>query len=96
MFRRLAIYVGFLGLIFLYVVMCSKIAEVKPTLARYLQTPLLAAAYGFVGTIIVATFIGAHTAIYLFAPISLLSLRKAWNDTRPQDPTKEHKNFWTG
>lgn len=85
-----------LGLIFLYIAMCWKIAEVKPTLARYLQRPLFAAGYGLIGTIIAATFVGAHAAIYVLAPISLLSLRKAWNDTRPHDPTKEHKSFWTG
>jgi hypothetical protein len=94
--RGLVAYLGSLLLLFLYIVMCWKIAEVKPTLARYLQTPLLAAGYGFVGTIIAAIFIGAHAALYLFVPISLLSLRKAWIDARPDDPAKETGNFWTG
>ena len=96
MLRGFAIYIGVLSLIFLYVVACGRIARFKPTLAHYMITPFAAAAYGLVGTIIATIFIGSHAAIYLFIPISLLCLRKAWNDTRPEDPTKKTDNFWTG
>ena len=82
--------VGFslLGLIVLYIYLCDKIAKVKPRLGRALSALSLAGFYAVLLAIVATLFVGPKVALYLLAPLYVVSLFGAWKNLRPDGSPK--------
>jgi hypothetical protein len=71
-----------------YAVISWKVAAVFPTAGRVMITAALAVGYGFISAIVATVFFGPRVGVFLFVPLALVSIPKAWKDAKP-DATGE-------